>query len=62
VGGVTSGEDAIAMVMAGARAVEVGTATFANPRAPWIVAREMSEWMARHSVSSLDEIFAAAHG
>jgi dihydroorotate dehydrogenase (NAD+) catalytic subunit len=62
VGGVTSGEDAIAMVMAGARAVEVGTATFADPRAPWIVAREMSEWMARHSVSSLDEIFAAAHG
>ena len=62
VGGVTSGEDAIAMVMAGARAVEVGTATFANPRAPWIVAREMSEWMTRHSVSSIDEIFAAAHG
>ena len=40
VGGVRSGRDAVAMVMAGAHAVEVGTATFADPRAPWRVARE----------------------
>ncbi len=39
VGGVSSGEDAVAMIMAGANAVEVGTATFANPRAPWMVQR-----------------------
>ena len=35
VGGISSGEDAVAFVMAGADAVEVGTATFADPRAPW---------------------------
>ncbi len=62
VGGVSSGDDAIAMVMAGANAVQVGTATFANPRAPWIVARESQEWMNRHGVSSIEEICAAAHG
>jgi dihydroorotate dehydrogenase (NAD+) catalytic subunit len=29
------GRGRVAMLMAGANAVEVGTATFANPRAPW---------------------------
>jgi dihydroorotate dehydrogenase (NAD+) catalytic subunit len=62
VGGVATGDDAIAMVMAGASAVEVGTATFAQPRAPWIVARGAHDWMVRHGVSSLEEIKAAAHG
>ena len=35
-GACAAGEDAVAMVMAGANAVEVGTATFADPRAPWM--------------------------
>ena len=62
VGGIYRGEDAIAMVMAGASAVEVGTATFADPRAPWLVARGAREWMRRHSVSSIDEVRGVAHG
>jgi len=62
VGGISSGEDAIAMVMAGANAVEIGTATFANPRAPWIVQRAMSKWMRRHGVVSIDELVGVAHG
>ena len=62
VGGVSNGDDAIAMVMAGASAVEVGTATFANPRAPWLVAREAARWMQRHSISSVEELRGAAHG
>ncbi len=62
VGGVFSGEDAIAMVMAGANAVEVGTATFADPRAPWRVARGAGEWLHRHGVSSIEEIRGCAHG
>ena len=62
VGGVRSGEDAIAMVMAGASAVEVGTATFADPRAPWHVARGAQRWMRTHGVGSLDEIRGVAHG
>ncbi len=62
VGGVSRGEDAVAMLMAGANALEVGTATFANPRAPWMVQEGLAKWMARHGVTSLDEIVGAAHG
>ncbi|MGH9020441.1 MAG: dihydroorotate dehydrogenase [Acidimicrobiales bacterium] len=62
VGGVASGEDAVAMVMAGAHAVEVGTATFADPRAPWRVQRGVARWMRRHGVASLDEVRGSAHG
>ena len=62
VGGISSGEDAVAFVMAGADAVEVGTATFADPRAPWRVARELGEWLHRHEVGELSEIRGAAHG
>jgi len=62
VGGIMDGEDAIAMIMAGASAVEVGTATFADPRAPWLVARGASDWMRRHGVTGVEEIRGAAHG
>lgn len=62
VGGVSSGEDAAAMLMAGANAVEVGTATFADPRAPWIVQRELVEWMRAHRVEGVGELIGAAHG
>ena len=62
VGGISSGEDAVAMLMAGANAVEVGTATFADPRAPWRVQRELEKWMARHDVVSLSELIGVAHG
>jgi dihydroorotate dehydrogenase (NAD+) catalytic subunit len=62
VGGVRSGEDAVAMLMAGASAVEVGTATFANPRAPWLVQEELRKWMAKHDVATIDELIGVAHG
>ena len=61
VGGVSSGEDAVAMLMAGANAVQVGTATFANPRAPWRVASELAAWMARHGVTTVRELQGVAH-
>jgi dihydroorotate dehydrogenase (NAD+) catalytic subunit len=62
VGGVSHGEDAVAMLMAGANAVEVGTATFANPRAPWRIQRELEKWMTSHGVASVQELIGAAHG
>lgn len=61
VGGIATGEDAVAMLMAGADAVEVGTATFADPRAPWRVARELAHWMTRHGVTRVEELIGAAH-
>jgi dihydroorotate dehydrogenase (NAD+) catalytic subunit len=62
VGGVRRGEDAVAMAMAGADAVEIGSATFANPRAPWTVQREIEEWMRRHAVASWRDLRDVAHG
>ena len=61
VGGVSSGEDAVELLLAGARAVQVGTATFARPKAPSIVLRELARWCRRHKVSTIDELIGAAH-
>jgi dihydroorotate dehydrogenase (NAD+) catalytic subunit len=44
VGGVASGLDAVELLRAGADAVQVGTATFRDPRAPWKVLRELAHW------------------
>ncbi len=44
VGGVRSGRDAVELLVAGADAVQVGTATFRDPRAPWKVLRQVARW------------------
>lgn len=62
VGGVSRGADAVEFLMAGASAVQVGTAALAEPRAPWRVERELSKWMARHRVGSVADLIGAAHG
>ena len=59
-GGIATAEDALAFLMAGAAAVQVGTANFANPRACEDIARGMAAWMDAHGVKSLAEIRGAA--
>jgi len=54
VGGVASGWDAAELLLAGARAVQVGTATFADPRAPLRVQRELLAWCARRGLEPAD--------
>ena len=44
VGGVFSGHDAVELLLAGADAVQVGTATFRDPRAPWKVLHQVARW------------------
>jgi dihydroorotate dehydrogenase (NAD+) catalytic subunit len=61
VGGVASGEDAAELLLAGASAVQVGTATFARPKAPIVVLRELARWCRRQQVSSIAELIGAAH-
>jgi dihydroorotate dehydrogenase (NAD+) catalytic subunit len=46
VGGVTTGREAAELLVAGASAVQVGTATFADPRAVRRVLRELTDWVA----------------
>jgi dihydroorotate dehydrogenase (NAD+) catalytic subunit len=62
VGGVTRGTDAIELVLAGAGAVQVGTATFADPRAPARVLAEVERWCGAHQVTRITELIGAAHG
>jgi dihydroorotate dehydrogenase (NAD+) catalytic subunit len=50
-GGVSSGEDAVEMLLAGASAVGVGTATFLDPRATLRIAQELGAWCARNDVA-----------
>jgi dihydroorotate dehydrogenase (NAD+) catalytic subunit len=59
-GGITSGEDAVEYLMAGASAVQVGTATFLNPRAPLDVLDGIGEFMRREGVSDVRELTGAA--
>ena len=59
-GGIATAEDALAFIMAGATAVQVGTASFANPRAWEAAARGMAAGMDENGVKTLDEIRGAA--
>ena len=61
VGGVARAEHAIELMLAGANAVQVGTATFADPRATAKIQRNMQRWARRHGVASWGEIIGAAH-
>jgi dihydroorotate dehydrogenase (NAD+) catalytic subunit len=56
IGGITTGEDALEFLMCGARAVQVGTATLYDPRAPARVAGEIAEWCARHGVGAVGDV------
>ncbi len=61
VGGVSSGGDAAELLLAGASAIQVGTATFADPRAPMRVLRELQAWARRTGRTRIDDIVGAAH-
>ncbi|MCP4434962.1 MAG: dihydroorotate dehydrogenase [Actinomycetia bacterium] len=62
VGGVTDGRDAVAMMMAGASAVQVGTATFADPRSADTVRRGLEHWCATHGIDAVADLKGMAHG
>jgi len=51
VGGIAHGEDAVKLLMAGASAVQVGTANFADPHATHRVLEELRTWCANHDTT-----------
>ncbi len=59
-GGIMGGRDAVEFLMAGASAVQIGTATFTDPAAPWRVLDELRAWCEAEGVERLDEIVGAA--
>lgn len=58
VGGVASGWDAVEMLLAGASAVQVGTATFADPAAPMNVQRELLAWARERGIARTTDVAA----
>lgn len=62
VGGISSGEDAVEMMMAGARCVQVGTATFARPDACARVLDGAARLVRRRGGSSWSAVHRLAHG
>ncbi|GHU51584.1 dihydroorotate dehydrogenase B (NAD(+)), catalytic subunit [Clostridia bacterium] len=55
-GGISSGEDAVEFLLAGASAVSVGTANFENPRATSFILQGIRDYMTKYGFSSLNEI------
>lgn len=55
-GGVSSGRDAIELMMAGASAVQVGAAIFTDPYAPVKIVEEMNDFLDKNGISSVRDI------
>lgn len=59
-GGISSAEDAIEFIMAGARAIEIGTANFVDPQISVKVANGINEWLDSHGIADIKEIIGVA--
>jgi dihydroorotate dehydrogenase (NAD+) catalytic subunit len=55
-GGIASGEDAAEFLIAGASAVQVGSATFWDPRSPVRIAEELAEFLRREKIGNVREL------
>lgn len=55
-GGVMSGSDAIEMMLAGATAVQIGTANFLNPNAMTEITNEIRDYISQHEINSASEL------
>lgn len=55
-GGIEKWQDAIEMMMAGARAIQVGAAMFSDPYAPVKIVDGMNQWLDEQGISDINEI------
>ena len=58
-GGIMNAEDALEFILAGATAVSVGTANFANPYATVEVAKGIEAYMRRYGVEDINDLIGA---
>ena len=58
-GGISTAEDAIEFLMAGATAIEIGTANFIDPTVTIKVRDGINDWLDKHGCSSVSEIIGA---
>lgn len=60
-GGITTPEDAVEFLIAGATAVQVGTASYADPRAVERIAKGVEHWCTRHHVEKVSDLIGTLH-
>ena len=58
-GGIMTATDAIEFLLAGATAIQVGTANFVEPRAAIDILHGIEEYMSRHGIESVQDIIGA---
>ena len=58
-GGITTAEDAVEFLLAGATAVQIGTASYADPRAVQRIAESLERWCARHQFPKVKDLIGA---
>ena len=61
-GGITTASDAIEFIMAGASAIQIGTASFTNPRAPLDILEGIRQFMKKEGIEDITELIGAARG
>lgn len=59
IGGIATAEDAVEFLLAGATAVQIGTASYADPRAVERIAQSLTRWCVRHHVAKVAELTGA---
>ncbi len=59
-GGITKASDALEFIMAGASAVQVGTASLVNPRAPLDILEGIEQFMVERGIEDITELIGAA--
>jgi dihydroorotate dehydrogenase (NAD+) catalytic subunit len=58
-GGITTAEDAVEFLLAGATTVQIGTASYADPRAVQRIADSLERWCARHRIARVADLTGA---
>ena len=56
IGGISNARDAVEFLLAGASAIQVGTANFVDPLATIKIIKGLEEYLDRHGYSSVNEI------
>jgi dihydroorotate dehydrogenase (NAD+) catalytic subunit len=62
IGGIMSAIDALEFIVAGATAVQVGTASFVNPGAAQEIAEGMEQWLAARGIADITSLIGALEG
>ena len=61
IGGIMNAEDAIEFLIAGASAIQVGTALFKNPMVPLEIIKGINNYLSRHNLTSVSELTGSLH-